>query len=389
MVHRCNNLPAQWPLLRRDGWLLACLTWLPITLAVTIWWIFSGAIVHHLPVGVVDLSHSQLSRQLQRHIDATPTLAVTRHYQTVAEAKQDMVTSDIYAVVVIPAQFDKSVYRARQPQVTTFYNSQYILVGRVISSAVTQAIGTLNAEIGVVRTLSHGNQTMQGAMGQVLPIQTQITALFNKNTNYAQFLVSAIIPALWQIVVVVSTILILSANTRIYGLQRWLGQRPFLRLSRTLLRYYPIFILQGAAFLLWFYHVLQWPMHGDLLVLILAQMVTAIGCMIMGAAFFFLSLDPARAMSFAGAFTAPSFAFMGITFPTSDMGSIAQAWRSLLPVSHYIEVQVSQVSYGLPAYQALTHLWPMAGYILPLLLTVVLMRKHLRHRSPGGLHANE
>lgn len=389
MVHRCDNLPAQWSLLRRDGWLLACLTWLPIALAVTIWWIFSAGIVHHLPVGVVDLSHSQLSRQLQRHIDATPTLAVTRHYHNVAEAKQDMVTSEIYAIVVIPERFDKAIYRGQQPQVTTFYNSQYILIGRVISSAIMQAIGTLNAEIGVIKTLSNGNQTTQGAMGQALPIQTQITALFNKNTNYAQFLVSAIIPALWQIVVVVSTILILSANARIYGLRHWLGQRPFLRLSRTLLGYYPIFILQGAAFLLWFYQTLQWPMHGDLLVLILAQMVTALGCMIMGAAFFFLSLDPARAMSFAGAFTAPSFAFMGITFPTSDMGAIAQAWRSLLPISHYIEVQVSQVSYGLSASQSLTHLWPMTGYALPLLLTVFLMHKHLRQSVTRSEHAPE
>lgn len=383
------RLPAQWPLLRRDKWLLACLTWLPILLAASIWWIFSAGIVHNLPIGVVDLSHSQLSRQLQRHLDATSTLAVTRHYQDVAAAKQDMVTSDIYAFVVIPRQFDKSVYRSELPQVTTFYNSQYILVGRVISSAIMQAVATLNAEIGVVRSLSAGNQTTQGALGQVVPVRTQITPLFNKNTNYAQFLVSAIIPAIWQIVIVVSTILILSANTRIYGLQRWLGQRPLRHLSQTLLRYYPIFIIQGAAYLLWFYSVLQWPMHGNLLVLILAQMITTVGCMIMGAVFFFLSLDPARAMSFAGAFTAPSFAFMGITFPTSDMGTLAQTWRSLLPVSHYIEVQVSQVSYGLDGFQSLTHLLPMIGYLLPLLLTVVLMRKHLRTTSVRSAHATD
>ncbi|EKO3367717.1 ABC transporter permease [Vibrio fluvialis] len=369
-------IPSQWQLLRHDHWLLACLTWVPILLAGSIWWIFSAGVVQNLPIGVVDLSHSQLSRQLVRELDATSTLSVTRQYQNVAQAKDDMVTSDIYAYVVIPYQFDKAIYRGEQPRVTTFYNSQYILVGRLINSAVVQAQGTLNAQIDVVKTLASGEQTTLSAMGRSVPVRTQITALFNKNTNYAQFLVSAIVPALWQIVVVVSTILILTANYREYGLKAWLDDKPLLNLTRTLLPYYPMFVLQGAAFLIWFYSLLQWPMHGSFAVLIGAQMLTAIACMIMGAAFYFLTLDPARAMSFAGAFTAPSFAFMGITFPTSDMGSLAQAWRSLLPISHYIEVQVSQVSYGLSAAKSLSHLWPMVGYVLPLLLTLALIRKH-------------
>ncbi|OXX41159.1 ABC transporter permease, partial [Vibrio sp. V07_P2A8T137] len=101
-----------------------------------------------------------------------------------------------------------------------------------------------------------------------------------------------------------------------------------------------------------------------------------LACMIMGALFFFLTLDPARAMSFAGAFTAPSFAFMGITFPVTDMNTLAQWWRSLLPVSHYIEVQVSQVSYNAELLSSLKYLVPMLGYALPLLLTLILIRKH-------------
>ncbi len=98
-------------------------------------------------------------------------------------------------------------------------------------------------------------------------------------------------------------------------------------------------------------------MEGSYLVMLLAQFVTTIACIIMGALFFFLSMDPARAMSFAGAFTAPSFAFMGITFPVSDMNALAHAWRGLLPITHYIEVQVDQASYGASAAQSIGSLW--------------------------------
>ena len=371
-------LATQWQILRRDRWLLSCLTWVPIVLVVIIWWIFSQAIVRDLPIGVVDLSNSRLSRQLNRELDATSTLSVIRSYANVVEATEALKSTDIYAYVVIPNQFDKAIYRGEQPQVTTFYNSQMILVGRLINSAVVQAQSTFNAQVEVVKTLAKGQQTTLGAMSHVLPIRTQITPVFNKNTNYAQFLVSAVVPAIWQIAIVVTTIMILAANHRTYGLSIWAQPNTLSRLIATLAPYSLVFVLQGAGFLSWFYHGLDWPMHGSISTMVIAQCFTIVACMVMGSFFFFITLDPARAMSFAAAYTAPSFAFMGITFPTTDMGTLAQIWRSLLPVSHYIDVQVSQVSYGVDAYSALASLWPMLGYLLPLGLTLLLIKKHLR-----------
>jgi len=258
-----------------------------------------------------------------------------------------------------------------------FYNSQMILIGKLVNSAFLQAQGTFNAQLSTIGNLAQGDHSIISAMASAVPIRTQITPLFNKNSNYAQFLVSAVIPALWQIVIVVSTILILSANLRDRGLTSWLVHKPMTRLFNTLLPYSWVFAVQGFAFLCWFYLGFKWPMNGSFFTIIFAQWVTIAACMIMGSLFFFLTLDAARAMSFAGAFTAPSFAFMGITFPVTDMNSLAQAWRSLLPISHYIEVQVTQVSYGLTSLESLQHLLPMLGYAVPLVLIVPLINKHL------------
>jgi ABC-2 type transport system permease protein len=119
-------------------------------------------------------------------------------------------------------------------------------------------------------------------------------------------------------------------------------------------------------------------MHGSLLALMCFQLLTITACVIMGHLFFFLTLEPARAMSLAGAFTAPSFAFMGVTFPSSDMNLLAQGWRSLLPISHYIEAQISQVNYGLSGWKTLVDFLPaISGYLLPLFLVLLLIKKHL------------
>jgi len=120
-------------------------------------------------------------------------------------------------------------------------------------------------------------------------------------------------------------------------------------------------------------------MSGSLWVLFFAQLITVAACMIMGNVFFLLNFDSARAMSFAAAFTAPSFAFMGVTFPATDMNILAKIWRSLLPISHYIEAQISQASYGLSAWRTLSDFAPtMLGYLVPLFFVFFLIKKHLK-----------
>jgi ABC-2 type transport system permease protein len=344
-------------------------------LALSIWAIFFHGTARDLPIGVVDLSHSQLSRTISRQLDASATLAVNDKYSDVSQAKNALISGDIYAYVVIPGQFDRDIYRGQSPQISAFYNSQYILVGKLVSSAIISAVGTANAQIEVLGSLSDGNTTTQSAMGRALTIRTQITPLFNKNTNYTQFLVSAIIPALWQIFIVAGTILIITANAANKGAASRATRLSVGQVMTTLSFYIPLFLLHGALFLLWFYVGFDWPMNGSFVALLFAQFVTCIACMIMGAFFYFLTHDAARAISVAGAFTAPSFAFMGITFPVTDMNTAALIWRNLLPISHYIEVQVSQVSYGVSWIVALTQLLPMFGYLLPLFLTYLLITK--------------
>ena len=380
-----NQNISQWQVLRNDKWLLSSLTWIPILLAVSIWWIFSQGIAKDLPIGVVDLEHSTLSRKLIRNFDATSILKIKSAYSDVLAAKNAFVANDIYAYVVIPKDFDRDIYLGIPPQVSVFYNSQFILIGKLINSAVLQAYGTFNVQLSSVKQLAKGNTTIHGAVAKSLAIRSQITPLFNKNSNYAQFLVSAIVPALWQISIVVSSVLFLAANLRLYGLKRMVKDKPLKRLIAIGAFYIPFFIVQGLAFLFCFYVLLEWPMFGHFSTLLLTQFMTIIACMTMGYFFYFLSLEPARALSLAGAFTAPSFAFMGVTFPTADMNILAKIWRSLLPISHYIEAQIQQVSYGLTGWQTIKNFMPtMVWYLIPLLLVLLLVKKHLSD-SPNQL----
>lgn len=371
-------MDSQWQILKRDKWLLSCLTLIPLLLALSLWWIFSQSFARELPFAVVDLEHSNLSRQLTRTIEATPSLSVDSQFTSAKEAEQALVEGSIYGYAVIPRNYTRDLLQNNPPQVSVFYNSQYILIGKVINSALLQAHGTFNAQVEVVKQLSKGGTPITSAAAKSLTVRNQIVSLFNSNSSYEQFLVGAIIPALWQIIIIVTTILALTANHRYFGLQSMLNGSPVLALMRLLSFYFPFYALMGIGFIFWFYFGLDWPQSGSLMTIIITQWLMIIACMIMGAFFYFLVLDPARAMSFAGAFTAPSFAFMGVTFPVTDMSNLAQFWRSLLPASHYIEAQIAQSSYGVTYWETLYQTGlGMIGYALPLLLLIPLCKKQL------------
>ena len=350
----------------QQPWLKALLLWLPLLMFFALWWVFSSGTALDLPIGVVDLEQSTLSRGLIRYYDASPTLAVTQGFTSVKKGSDAMKSGQIYALVVIPDDLTRSVVLGHAPTVTTFYNSQFILIGKLVNSAMQQAQGTYNAQISAVKNMSQGNVAPQQALAQAVPIQTQITALFNSNSHYGQFLVSAAVPALWQIFIVATTVLSFAIEQRRQGVITWLGKHPIHSVFAKIITLFGFIFNTGTGVLIgdvWFVRVANAWQLG---ILLLGQILMVLACQSVGAAFFMLTQDVTRSMSFVAAFTAPAFAFMGVTFPSSDMTMLAQIWRNLLPVSHYIDVQIKQVNNGVGLDQA-------AGQLLALALFLSLL----------------
>lgn len=370
-----QQLRREWRLIRQDGWLGAMVSWLPLSLFVLMWGIFSVGIARDLPIGVVDLDHSKLSRQLIRQYDASPALSVVEAFPSIDAGSHALRGGDIYALLVIPSELESHTLLGMAPTVTTFYNSQFILIGKLVHSAVAQAQGTLNAQLDTLKYMVSGDVVPRQALGQAVPLQSQITPLYNSNSDYGQFLVSALIPAIWQIAIVITTIMALSAEQRGVGITAWLNHQPVRNLLAKLLPYTVIFMGQGMLFLLALYGVLGWPMHGDWGILLLAQCLMVVACQGIACLLYLFPLDVTKAMSLAAGLTAPAFAFVGITFPATNMPVFAQWWRAILPVSHYLEVQVHQVNQGHNWQQATPQLTALLLFAISLVIVAWRVRQ--------------
>ncbi|RQM70389.1 ABC transporter permease [Aeromonas hydrophila] len=357
----------EWRLLWQDPFGRALASWLPLLLIGILCWVFSAGLARDLKIGLVDLDQSLLSRELAFSLDASAGLKVAQQFDSIEAGARALRGGDIYALVVLPSHLERDARQGTQPQVTVFNNGQFILIAKLVNSALAQVVGTLNGQVGVLSAMA-GGKALPGALGQAVPIASQVTALYNINSSYAQFLLSALLPAVWQILVVLYGINALARTDRL-GLD-WTTKGVWFGLWRTLLPHVLIGWGWGLGWSLLLFKGFGYPMQGSWLVLTMGLGLASAACVSMGAFFYGIIRDPARALSLAGAYTAPGFAFMGVTFPVSAMGDFAQFWRSLLPISHYVELQIGQTNYGQPLAAALPQFGALLLFLLPLLLVV-------------------
>lgn len=367
-------LSREWKRLLTDPWLCSLVTWVPVVLAVILWSIFSSGIARNHPIGIVDLDNSQVSRTITRNFDSSPALKVVKNYSDIAKGSRDLRAGKIYGLVVLPEDLEKDTVLGRAPELTAFVNTQFLLIGKSLNSSLLQAHSTYTAKVEVKKNLFTGQSVIASALSSAIPVGNQITPLFNVNKNYAQFLISAIIPALWQVLMVAITVLSFADEVRRNGMQTWLAVGPVKALIVKCIPLILIFWLHGILFLWGMYIALGWPMHGDWSVLVVALFLTSCASVVASSLFFLITRDAARGLSLAASYAAPGLAFMGVTFPVTDMTLPARVWRSLIPVSHYIEIQIAQVNYGAPLMSVLPQLKALTLFGLLFFIAVALVK---------------
>lgn len=378
------SLQTDWLLLVKDPWILSLSTWVPIVLYIMLNSLFSGGITHNLPIGIVDHDKSSLSRKFSQYYDA-PSALSTLSYASEADGFADLRGGKIYGLVVIPHNLYKDTRKGLGPQITAFINYQYLLIGKQINSHLRKAHGQLSAGIDVTRELASPKNTVELALAAASPFAVQTTALTNISSNYAQFLVTAMVPAAWQIIAVMLTVLALSRLNRSGRLQNLLLIGGFTPISTRLAPVFCCLIVQALFFYWMMFRFLGWPMTGSWVLLMVALLLTTTACMSAGSLFYLTSFDPARALSLTAAYTAPGFAFMGITFPATDMNIWAEMWRNLLPLTHLSEIQVALANYGVP----MEHLLPSFASLILLSLVMASLCSVVIRKKALSLHKVE
>lgn len=409
----------EWDFLVQNRWDFSLMFWMPIVLIFLVWWIFSKGMAVGIPIAVIDNDHSAQSATIIRYIDATPEVAVVKSLHSAAAAQQAIETTDVMAVVEIPENFSTNLLAGKTSRLLLNVNAQYGTHSGMIQKAVQTAVSTFSAGAEMQRRVAIGEDVTLTKTSYA-PIQSQSVALFNTANNYQQFLAVTVVPALLHILSMVIGASTVGRELVDKTLGEWYQSlkspkfasnhafnRPFNRpfnpnhpatlgqqkpkLSLIIAGLNGKLIWAMFAYTLWAAVALTLVMQIFPIRLASVAITYLIFLMFMMVSFWLGvivtvgTFSYRQGLSFTGFISAPSFAFSGVTFPFLAMSPAAQRWANALPLTHYLNLQTTQLQMGAPpsfAYSSFIGFF--IAVMITLLLAALLTKKALLKPEKWG-----
>lgn len=409
----------EWDFLVQNRWDFSLIFWMPIVLIFLVWWIFSKGMAVGIPIAVIDNDHSAQSATIIRYIDATPEVAVVKSLHSAAAAQQAIETTDVMAVVEIPENFSANLLAGKTSRLLLNVNAQYGTHSGMIQKAVQTAVTTFSAGAEMQRRVASGEDVTLTKTSYA-PIQSQSVALFNTANNYQQFLAVTVVPALLHILSMVIGASTVGRELVDKTLGEWYQSLTSPKFAsnhasshafkRSFNNSHPVtlgqekpklsLIIAGLngkliwamfAYTLWAAVALTLVMQIFPIRLASVAITYLIFLMFMMVSFWLGvivtvgTFSYRQGLSFTGFISAPSFAFSGVTFPFLAMSPAAQRWANALPLTHYLNLQTTQLQMGAPpsfAYSSFIGFF--IAVMITLLLAALLTKKALLKPEKWG-----
>jgi ABC-2 type transport system permease protein len=158
---------------------------------------YSSEAVRQVPVAVVDLDHSALSRQIARYADAHPSVQVVAVTADIRQALDLLWRNEIAGTLLIPPAFSDKVLTGRQADVEAAGNGLYMMLNKSAVNGLAQAVGTVSAGVELKR-LGATTPSPDQAQAQRQPVAVQSVPLFNVREGYGSYIVPGVIVLIMQ-----------------------------------------------------------------------------------------------------------------------------------------------------------------------------------------------
>ncbi|MEI7727061.1 MAG: ABC transporter permease [Bacteroidota bacterium] len=218
--------------------------------------------IREIPVAVVDLDHTSLSRQYSRMLDATEQVKISCKPGSLKEAEALFYQGKIQGVVLISGSFEKNIFRGEQGKVTVYCDAGRFFVYKQVYTAATYVTGTMNAGVEIKGMLARGKMWDE-AVNHFEAITPQMYDLYNPASGYATFIVPGILIIVIQQSLLVGIGLLFgkhyerkkliatgSVKGRVHNLQIILGKSMV---------YVTLYLITTLVTLVLFYHWLSFP----------------------------------------------------------------------------------------------------------------------------------
>ena len=309
-----------------------------------------------LPIAVVDMDGSYLSRRICHEIQATSGVSVQAVYNNHNEARRAMQRGEIYAFYEIPKGTYNDLLQFRSPHFVLYVNSAYMLAGTLsykqLATMGMLATGAVQRE--VYRKKGFNEQQI---MGLIQPVEYDTRTIGNPWINYGNYLMTTLIPAVIAFIAVMHTAYLISRERQEKTLRKWIhtarGNTLYALLGKLLpyTLWYSLLLLLANLIMFGF---MGFPLEGSWLLMVLNSVLLIVAAQCAGSFIACSIPDAPLAMSISALSSAVSFSLSGFSFPVDSMPAIFYAVSWIYPIRHYFLNFSNIAIFG----NGMGHCWP-------------------------------
>lgn len=331
-----------------------------------------------VPVGIVDMDHSSISRRIGRSLNATELIDIKTDIESFHSAMSKVRSGEIYGFFLIPSDFQKKAVAGQTPTLSFYSNMALFVPGSLsFKGFKTIAVSTSGAIVKTTLVSAGADEDMAGSMIQPVVIKTH--PLNNPWTNYSIYLSQSFLPCLLALIVLLVTVFSICEEQKWGTSVEWLreaGGNMALALAGKLLPQTFIFTAVGIAVQAIMFGWLGFPLNNNPLHVILAMLLLVMATQ--SFAVFIVEMLPNLrfALCIVSLTGILCFSIAGFSFPVEKMYGGVAVFSYLVPIRYYFLIYIDQALNGIPLYYSRFYYMALLGFLL---LPMLGMRRLKRH----------
>ena len=328
--------------------------------------------VQRVPVGLVDLDNSAMSRRISRNLNGFQQVDIRQHYKNFAEARDAVQRGEVMGFFFIPENLEEQALGGRQPVVSYYLNYAYYAPASMQYKGFKTISLLANGAIVQTALLSVGT-TNEKIASSLVPYQTHIHMIGNPFTNYNYYLNSTFIPCFLSLFILLVTAFSLGLELKSGLSRQWLrnsGNSMFLALVGKLV---PQTVLFTAVcwFVQWMmYRCFDFPLNCNPWNMLIAMFLLVVANQSFVVLIYCFVPNFRYGTMLCTLLGMVSFSFSGFSLPQESMYPWVTALGYVMPIKYYFLIMVDQALNGIDLYYSRVYYAALIGFtILPMLLS--------------------
>ena len=339
-----------------------------------------GGSVQRVPVGIVDLDNSVLSRQVSRTLNGLQQVNIRHRYTNFAEARDAVQRGEVLGFFLVPEDLEEHALGGRQPVVSYYVNYAYYAPASMQYKGFKTMSLLANGAIvqTALRTVGLPNEVIASSLQ---PYQTHVHGLNNPFTNYNFYLNSTFVPCFFSLFILLVTAFSLGLELKSGLSRQWLrtsGDSMFLALVGKLVPQTVIFTAVGW-FIQWImYCCYDFPLNCNPWNMLVAMFLLVVANQSVALLMYCFVPNFRYGTMLCTLLGMLSFSFSGFSLPQESMYSWVTALGYAMPIKYYFLIMVDQALNGIDLYYSRFYYAALIGFtILPMLLSWHLKKECL------------